>query len=269
MAGNDVLAVVSGASSGIGLALSEGLLARGARVLAIARGAEGLAAARASLPPEARARFLPLPADVREAAALEAAIATALTEHGPPGWCIACAGIVLPGRFLDLAAEDHAAQWATNYQGAVNLLRACLPTMRRARRGRVVLVSSAAALGSFYGYSGYAPGKAALRALGDILHLELGLSGITVTTAFPPDTDTPQLREERARRPRVAELFLRSNRVFAPQHVARLILEGAERGRRHVTPGLGVALLHRLPWLIQPGLHRAQRRLMERYEPRD
>jgi 3-dehydrosphinganine reductase len=264
-----MLAVVSGASSGIGLALAEGLLTRGARVLAIARGAERLAAAREAMPPAARARFLPLHADVREAGPLEAAICAAVDEHGPPGWCIACAGIVRPGRFADLSAEDHAAQWATNYQGAVNLLRACLPAMRRAGRGRVVLVSSAAALGGFYGYSGYAPGKAALRALGDILHLELSLSGISVTTAFPPDTDTPQLRQEVKTRPRVAELFMRGNRIFAPQHVARLILEGAERGRRHVTPGLGVTLLHRLPWLIEPGLRRAQRRLMAAHEPRD
>jgi 3-dehydrosphinganine reductase len=261
-----LLAVLSGASSGIGLALAQGLLARGGHVLAIARDPARLEAARASLPAEVAGRYLPLPCDVRDAAALSAAIAPAIAAHGPPAWCIACAGVVRPGRFLDLAAEDHAAQWATNYQGAVNLLGAGLPAMRAAGRGRVVLVSSAAALGTFYGYSGYAPGKAALRALGDILHLELGPSGLSVTTAFPPDTDTPQLHEEVKYRPKVASLFMESNPVLAPQHVARLILEGAERGRRHVVPGFGAWLLFRFPWLLDPGFRRAQRRLMAEHD---
>lgn len=264
-AGHGVLAVLSGASSGIGLALAQGLLARGATVLAIARDPARLGAARGGLG-AAGGRYLPLPCDVRDAAALEAGIAAAVAAHGPPAWCVACAGIVRPGRFLDLSVEDHAAQWATNYQGAVNLLRAAVPAMRQARQGRVVLVSSAAALGTFYGYSGYAPGKAALRALGDILHLELGPSGLSVTTAFPPDTDTPQLHEEQKVRPKVASLFMKGNPISAPQHVARLILEGAERGRRHVVPGFGASLLHRLPWLLEPGLRRAQRRLMAEHD---
>lgn len=260
------LAVISGGSSGIGLALAGALAERGATVLAIARGAERLDAAREALPAALRPRYLPLAADVRDAAGLSARIEEAVGRHGAPAWCIACAGIVRPGRFLDLSAEDHADQWATNHQGAVNLLRACLPAMKATGRGRIVLVSSAGALGTFHGYSGYAPTKAALRTLGDILHLELSLSGLTVTTAFPPDTDTPQLQEEIRNRPKVAKIFLGGNPVLAPQHVAALILAGAERGRRHVVPGFGAWLLYRFPWLLDPGIRRAQRRLMAEHE---
>jgi 3-dehydrosphinganine reductase len=260
------LAVVSGASSGIGFAIAQALLARGCTVLALARGAARLEGVRATLAPEAAARFRPLALDVREATPVREWLKEAISIHGPPQWCVACAGIVRPGRFLDLTAEEHAEQWATNHQGAVNLVRACAPAMCAAGRGRIVLVSSAAALGTFYGYSGYAPSKAGLRTLGDILHLELGLSGVSVTTAFPPDTDTPQLQDERMNRPKVAKLFLRSNPSFAPQHVARVILAGADRGRRHVVPGFGAWLLYRCPWLLDPGFRRAQRRLMAEHD---
>lgn len=261
-----MLAVLSGASSGIGFSLAEGLLARGAVVLALARDPGRLEAARARLPGALAPRYLPVPADVREAGPLAARVAEAIAAHGPPAWCIACAGVVRPGRFLDLTAAQHAEQWATNHQGAVNLLQACLPAMRAARRGRVVLVSSAAALGTFHGYSGYVPSKAGLRALGEILHLEMALSGVSVTTAFPPDTDTPQLHEERIMRPKVADAFLGRNPVLSPAVVAAAILRGAERGRRHVVPGFGTWLLYRFPWLLDPGFRRAQRRLMAEHE---
>lgn len=217
----------------------------GFAVLAVARDAGRLAAARAALGPG----FLPLACDVRDAAGLRAGIGAAIARHGAPAWAVACAGVARPGRFLDLEAEHHEAAVAVNYLGALHLARATLPAMAAAGRGRLLLVSSAAALAGFYGLSAYAPSKAALRALGDVLALEMAPHGVGVTVAFPPDTDTPQLREEMEHRPAVTRAYLRGAPAMRPEAVARAMIRGAEAGRRHVAPGLGPSLLLRWPVL--------------------
>lgn len=232
------LAIITGGSSGIGFAMARGLLAAGMEVLAIARGEDRLRAARAELG-AAGARYATTACDVRDALALRAACGAAILRHGPPTLVIACAGIAKPGVFLDLPLADHEAAMATNYLGSLNLAHACLPAMAEARRGRLLLVSSAAALGSFHGFSAYAPSKAALRALGDVLSLEMAPHGVSVTVGFPGDTDTPQLRAEIAERPPVARRYLRDAPILSAEAVARSLLSATLSGRRYAAPGLG------------------------------
>ena len=256
-AGAPGLAIVTGASSGIGWHVARELLARGMQVLAIARDAQRLEAARAAL----GAGYHPVALDVREGPRLEAACAAAIARHGPPRWAVACAGVARPGRFLDLPAVEHARAMETNYLGSVHLARACLPAMARAGEGRLVLVSSAAALATFYGFSAYSPSKAALRALGDVLALEMAAHGVTVTTVFPPDTDTPQLRDELAHRPAVTRAYLGANAPLAAAFVARALLRGAAAGRRHLAIGAGPRFLLAWPWLCDILGRRRQQRL--------
>lgn len=248
--------VVSGASSGIGLHIARELLGRGHRVAGLARDPARLAAARASLG-EAASRFEPVAVDVCDAAALHGWCEGAIRSHGPPAWVVACAGMVRPGRFLDLMPEAHRASLEVNLGGALHLLHACVPAMARRGTGRVVLVSSAAALTSLHGFSAYSPSKAALRALGDVLSLELAADGISVTTAFPPDTDTPQLHEEMRARPPVTRAFLGRNRVHAAEAVASRIIRDASLGRRYSTIGIGARFLLALSALgDEPGRRR-------------
>ncbi len=234
--------VVSGASSGIGLHIARELIGRGHRIAGLARDATRLAAVRTSLG-EKGSRFEPVQLDVCDEAALRDWCEGAIRLHGPPGWVVACAGMVRPGRFLDLMPEAHRASLAVNFGGALHLLHACVPAMARQGMGHVVLVSSAATLTSLHGFSAYSPSKAALRALGDVLSLELAPHGISVTTAFPPDTDTPQLREEVRARPPVTRAFLGRNRVHAAQAVASTIIHDASLGRRYSTIGIGARFL--------------------------
>ena len=147
----------------------------------------------------------------------------------------------------------------------MRLTRLLAPAMAQAGRGQVVLIASAAALGGFAGYAAYAPSKWAVRGLGEILELELGVHGVRVLTAFPPDTDTPQLTEERARRPAFTARFAGGARPLSPDFVAGRILAAAERGARRVAPGFGASLLL---WAGRPWaryLEAAQRRLLRRH----
>ena len=255
-------ALVTGGSSGIGFALVQGLLGRGCRVVMIARDAKRLEAA---LGAAGRQGVETLALDVTDEAAVTAAMKALLARLGPPAWVVTAAGMARPGRFLDQPLAEHAAQWAVNYVGTLNILHGLAPAMAGAGRGKVILVSSAAALGGFYGYSAYAPSKWAVRGLGQVLELELGVHGVQVTTAFPPDTDTPQLAEERQLRPPFTARFAAANPVLSAAFVADAILAAADRGQSEVAPGRGAGLLLRWGPPFARYLAWLQRRLLRRH----
>ncbi len=263
--GKTALAIISGGSSGIGLALAQALQARSCQVVILGRDPGRLSRALARLRPLGPIPPEGLALDVGDAGTVQASMAALLARHGAPHYVITSAGMAWPGAFLEQPLAEHAAQWHTNYCGTLHVLHALAPSMARARRGQVILISSAAALGGFAGYGAYAPSKWALRGLGDILSLELGAHGVRVLTAFPPDTDTPQLAEERARRPAFTARFSAGQRPLSPERVAASILRAADRGRRRVAPGLGASLLLLLGNPFARYLEALQRRLLLRH----
>lgn len=257
-------AVISGGSSGIGLACARVLLKRGHRVVLLARDMKRLLDAKTLLGPEHAGLIDPLPVDVADVAASQSAIAEIEARYGGIDWLITCAGIVDPGLFCDLDLAAHRAQMETNYFGTLHLIHATVPVMRRGGGGRVTLVSSGAAFIGIAGYSGYAPGKFAVRALAEILRLELAADRIAVSVAFPPDTETPQLANERLKRPPVTRLISEQGGVMTPERVAEQIIEKAEKGVFLLAPSKTMALLAWFHSLYRPLLAWQQQRLLKR-----
>jgi 3-dehydrosphinganine reductase len=244
-------ALITGGSKGIGLALGEELAARGAAVTVLARGAADLAAARAALRAAAAAagrapRALALAADTTDAAALAAALAEAEAAFGPVDTLVACAGLAIPGLFVEQPLADFERQVSVNYLGAVRAVKAALPGMLARRRGRVVLVSSPLCTAGFAGYASYAPTKAALRALGDCLRSELQGTGVRVAVAYPPDTDTPGFAAENLTKPPLCKAVNAAlgSELFPARRVAARIAARLDAGHYHLdTPDLGTNLL--------------------------
>ena len=256
-------AVVTGGSSGIGLAAATRLARAGHPVVLIARGTERLETAAAEIRRAVSGAVVTTRAlDVRDPAAIEQAVAAAVAAHGPVAWLVASAGIVAPGLFVDQALDDHRAQLDVNYLGTLHAVRAVVPSMRAARGGRIVLVSSGAGLFGIYGYAAYAPSKFAVRGLAEVLRVELAEHGIAVTLACPPDTDTPQLVAERAARPEATAAIAAGGGVWSADAVAEAMLKTAAAGRFLVAPGLALGLLARLHSLIAPLLRRHQTRIV-------
>jgi 3-dehydrosphinganine reductase len=239
-------ALVTGGSSGIGLALARRLAAAGARVSLLARDPARLAAAADPL------GALALPADVRDPAALAAALERAEAAQGPLDLVIASAGAVRAGRFEDLGAEAHRELIETNYLGVVETLRAALPPMRARGRGRALILGSAAGLAGLPGYSAYAPTKFALRGLAEALRAECRPDGVLVAIAHPPDVETPQLAAERAERPPETAALAGAARVLPPDAVARALLRGLAKNRSDIPVGAGAWALQRLVPAIRP-----------------
>ena len=258
-------ALITGGSSGIGLELAIIAARSGHHVSLVARRATVLEQAaevvRAAAADGCEVR--PISADVAGRAEAERAVREAVTHFGAPSHLITCAGQVIPGYFHELPVSAFEQLCAVNYLGTVYTLKAAYPAMRAARAGRIALVASGAALVGIVGYSAYAPTKFALRGLAESLRAEARRDGISVTVAFPPDTDTPSLAEESRTRPAESTAIAGSGGHWSAADVAAHVWSGMERGRFAVTPGWQMTSLAALHSVLGPLLRRAFDRIAD------
>ena len=180
--------LILGASSGIGLATAEHLLARGACVTVCARNRQRLDAAAADLRARYDDRVRTAVADGNDPAQVAAAVRTASDAGGQLQGAVAVPG---GGDFCavaDLDGATLAAELAGNTIPMLNLIQAALPAMPQG--GSLVAVSSTAAVQSSRGLASYCAGKAALETLVRVAADELGAQGIRVNAVRPGFTRT-------------------------------------------------------------------------------
>ncbi|MDH6213396.1 SDR family oxidoreductase [Streptomyces pseudovenezuelae] len=243
--------IVTGGSSGIGLATARSLAERGAKVSLIARGRERLEAAAKELSAAART------ADVADRTAVTRAVAELEEEQGEPcDILISSAGLARPGRFLELPDDVFRQMIDVDYFGTLHALRAVVPGMVERGRGSVVAVSSAAGLLGIYGYSAYGPAKFAVRGLMESLRAELTPCGVHVGVVFPPDVDTPQLAEENRWKPAETRAVGGTIKPIPAEQVAQAIVKGIDRRRFLICPDLGTRALSRFGSVLTPLLNR-------------
>ncbi|MBN1139269.1 MAG: 3-oxoacyl-[acyl-carrier-protein] reductase [Anaerolineae bacterium] len=193
------VALVTGASRGIGRAIAERLAAGGYRVainyLARADAAlDGVASIRAG-----GGTALAIQADVRLGDAVRAMVTQVEEQLGPIDVLVNNAGITRDGLFVRMAEQDWRDVIDTNLNGAFNCTQAVLRTMMRRRWGRIVNVSSVAGLAGNAGQANYAAAKAGLVGFTRALAKEVGVRNITVNAVAPGfiETDmTADLKQE-------------------------------------------------------------------------
>lgn len=241
-------AIITGGSSGIGLAIAEDLLARGYAVTLIARRAEGLAAARQVLSGEVHTAAC----DVCDEAALARVMADAQDRLGPCEVLVTSAGIARPGAFETLEPEEFCRQMDVNYLGTLHAVRAVYQGMVTQGQGRIAVISSAAGLMGVFGYTAYSPSKFAVRGFAEALRMEARPQGISVCICFPPDTQTPQLEAEQAHLPPETKAIAGAVKVMSAKDVAQATVTGMLAGRFAIYPNATVSILGRLCSLIHP-----------------
>lgn len=235
--GNKV-ALITGGSSGIGLALGQRIAELGGEVVLVARREAPLADAAQQIKARTpRARVETLALDVADEDAVAAKVG-ALAERLPIHHVFNNAGVVMPGRFLELETKHFRDMMRINYEGAVHVCRAALPSMVKRGAGHVLNVSSMAGLIGIYGYTAYAASKFALAGFSQALRAELWPHGIKVTVCFPPDTDTPQLAFENQYKPAETRAIAGNVKTLRPEEVAEAILRGMDQGEFEIVPGL-------------------------------
>lgn len=173
--------LITGCSSGLGLALVTSLLSRGQQVIATARHLESLAELAARYPETCRA----LPLDVADAVQVKSAIAEAATAWGRLDVIVNNAGYGLVGAFEELGAEQISRNFSVNFFGALEVIRAALPILRAQGRGHIVNISAAAVISNYAGFSIYGATKWALEGVSESLAAELKPLGIKVMIVQP------------------------------------------------------------------------------------
>ena len=184
----DRVAIVTGASRGIGRAAARRLAAAGAAVVAAARGDHADAVAGEIR--GAGGRSVAVSADVTDPARIDAMVRTALDEYGRVDVLVNNAGIVRDQLALRMSAADWDAVVATNLTAAFNCARAVLRPMIRQRGGRIINVGSVVGRMGNPGQANYAASKAGLEGFSRALAREVASRGITVNVVAPGMIDT-------------------------------------------------------------------------------
>ena len=243
------LSLITGGSSGLGLALANSLAAQGSNVWLIARRKDVLEQAYKGLPAPASQHHGMISADVSDWGQVQSAVARVIREAGVPDLLINCAGAAHPGYVQEIPVEIFHQMMDLDYFGTMNMVKALLPGMLERGSGHIVNISSAAGFLAPFGYSAYSPAKFAVRGFSDVLRLELKPLGIRVSLVFPPDMDTPGMVNENKTKPyETVEAF--STSLVKPEPVAKSILNGVKRGKYIILPGFETGILYYLVFLV-------------------
>ena len=191
------VAVVTGAASGMGLAIARHLAARGDRValLDVQGDAARMAAEGVR---EAGAQAIAAEVDVVDRAAVDAALDKVRAEFGPVEIMVTSAGLDAFEAFTDITLESWERLLAINLTGTFHCLQAAVPDMIARRWGRIVTISSSSAQSGAARMAHYVASKGGVIALTKALALELAQHGITVNCIPPGLTDTPMARRAEA-----------------------------------------------------------------------
>jgi 3-oxoacyl-[acyl-carrier protein] reductase len=188
---NAEIALVSGASRGIGAAIAERLAADGARVIGTATTAEGAAKITANLSGRGgRGAVL----NVTSQESIDALIADIEANEGPVGILCNNAGITRDTLLLRMKPEDWEAVMQTNLASVFRLSKAVLRGMMKARKGRIISITSVVGLTGNPGQANYAAAKAGIIGFTKSLAREVGSRGITANAIAPGFIDTDMTR---------------------------------------------------------------------------
>jgi short-subunit dehydrogenase len=257
---NAKVAVVTGASSGIGAALSREFARRGARVVLLARRKDRIDAVAAEIT-AAGGRALAIPCDVTNDGDVEKAFARVRKEMGTIDIVVANAGFGVVGMLETLDLDAYRRQMEVNVFGVLRTVFATVEELRRTR-GRLAIIGSVAGYLPVPGGTPYSMSKFAVRALARGLAHELAPGGVSVTHVAPGfvESEIYQVDNHGVRNPAAASPvppWLRIDTARAARRIA-----GAVIGRRRelVLTGHGKAavfLYRHFPWLVDAVLARS------------
>jgi len=226
------VALVTGASRGIGAAIADVLAAHGAKVIGTATSEAGAQAIGARLAAHGGVgRAL----NVTDGAAVEALIDAIGKEFGAPSILVNNAGITRDQLLMRMKDEDWQAILDTNLTSVYRTSKAVLRGMMKARKGRIISIASVVGLTGNPGQSNYAAAKAGIIAFSKSLAREIGSRGITVNVVAPGfiDTDMTRALSDDQRAALLGQIAL--GRLGAPDDIAQAVLFLASPAASYIT----------------------------------
>jgi 3-oxoacyl-[acyl-carrier protein] reductase len=215
------VAIVTGASRGIGRGIAEVLAARGATVIAGARGENAAGTVEAIRQAGGKAEAVAI--DVTDGASIEAMVEGALTRHGRVDVLINNAGITRDQLMLRLKRADWDDVIATNLTSAFTCVQAVLKPMLKQRAGRIVSIGSVVGQMGNAGQANYAASKAGLIGFSLALAREVASRNITVNVVAPGMIDTDMTRAVAGKAQSDWEALIPLKRLGTPQDIAAAV----------------------------------------------
>jgi 2-hydroxycyclohexanecarboxyl-CoA dehydrogenase len=217
------VAVITGAASGMGLAVAQRLAADGNRVALLDLDGDAVATAANDVR-TAGSEAVGLAVDVTDRAAVDAAMATVRNELGPIAIVVTSAGFDEFQAFTDITIDAWEHMLAVNLTGTFHCLQSAIPDMVEGGWGRIVTISSSSAQSGANRMAHYVASKGGVVGLTKALALEYAPQGITVNTIPPGFIDTPMARRAEARGdlPSIDAVAARTpvRRAGAPEDIA-------------------------------------------------
>ncbi|WP_296806198.1 3-oxoacyl-ACP reductase FabG [Thiocapsa sp.] len=190
----DEIALVTGASRGIGRSIAMALAEQGAAVAGTATTAAGARSIEDALT-QAGYRGIGVVLDVSDQASVEAAIGEVTARLGAPGILVNNAGITRDNLLMRMKDEEWDAVIETNLSSLYRVTKACLRAMTKARKGRIINIASVVGSMGNAGQTNYAAAKAGMMGFTKALAREVGSRAITVNCVAPGFIDTDMTRE--------------------------------------------------------------------------
>jgi len=217
----DRVAIVTGASRGIGRAIALALARQGARVVAAARGDHAAPVAAEIV--AAGGRAIAQSVEVTDPASVAAMVAQAIDRYGRVDVLVNNAGITRDQLLMRMKADDWDAVLATNLTAAFACVQAVLRPMVKQRSGRIIAISSVVGQAGNPGQANYAASKAGLIGFSKSLAQEVASRGITVNVVAPGliETDMTRALPEEARKAWAEKVPL--GRMGTPEDVANVV----------------------------------------------
>ncbi len=231
---NNEIALVTGASRGIGRSIAMALAEQGAAVAGTATTAAGARSIEEALT-EAGYRGIGVVLDVSDQASVEAAVGEITERLGAPGILVNNAGITRDNLLMRMKDEEWDSVIETNLSSLYRVTKACLRAMTKARKGRIINIASVVGTMGNAGQTNYAAAKAGMMGFTKALAREVGSRAITVNCVAPGfiDTDMTRTLPEAQRQALIGGIPL--GRLGQPEEIAGAVVFLASPAAAYIT----------------------------------
>ena len=228
------IALVTGASRGIGQAIALALGAQGATVIGTATSDQGAAAIQTSFAGQG-VKGMGLALDVTAAGSIEAGLKAIQDAFGAPTILVNNAGITRDNLLMRMKDDEWDAVIDTNLGSVYRLSKACIRGMMKARRGRIINIGSVVGATGNPGQANYCAAKAGMIGFTKSLARELGSRGITVNAVAPGFIDTDMTRALPAEQREALIKQIPAGRLGTPQDIAAAVVFLASSAAAYIT----------------------------------
>ena len=231
----DQVALVTGGSRGIGRGIVKALSAEGAKVAFVFRGSQESADSLVAEVTAAGGAIKAVQCDVTNAADAQKCVEAVEAELGPVNILVNNAGIIRDDLFIRLSAEDFDKVVQTNLGGTVTFCRALAFSMMRARKGRIINISSVAATHVNMGQTNYSASKGAIESFTRALAVELASRGVTVNAIAPGFIETEMTEAVRNKAGDLIKKMIPMRRLGLPEDIAKAAVFLASSDAGYIT----------------------------------